>query len=358
MAPPGGSVPGPRYNGRLVDEAAGQPILAIDLGGTHIRAAYVSPDLVVAPRRAVDTNDQEGVDAVVERICSLATEVRDAARRDGLSDPVGVGISSPGPLDPWHGVVVAPPNLAGWRDVPLTDRVEAAIGLPAFLERDTNVAVMAEWRHGAARGIDDAIYITVSTGIGGGIVIGGRPLIGRDGTAGEVGHMTVEIDGPLCGDGAPGHVEAIGSGTALAREGRALVEGGRSALLARIYRSSGEPELSAEHVAQAADQGDAACRALLDRAWVAIGALCASLVNLLNPEAIVLGGAIAAHRPELFDVVRREIQRRAFPAPARRVRVMPAEHADDVSLIGLLPIVNERLHDPAYRDGRTPVANT
>ena len=116
-------------------------------------------------------------------------------------------------------------------------------------------------------------------------------------------------------------------------------------------------ELGAEHVAQAADEGDAACRAVLDRAWVAIGALCASLVNVLNPEVIVIGGSIAVHRPELFDVVRREIGRRAFAAPARRVRVVPAEHGDDVSLIGLLPIVNERLHDPAYRRGRSPVAN-
>jgi glucokinase len=332
-----------------VDEAAGQPILAIDVGGTQIRAAHVSPNLVVSQRRAVDTNDQEGVDAVIERVCSLARQVIEAAGDAGLPEPVGLGISSPGPLDPWRGVVVAPPNLAGWRDVPLAERVEAAVGVPTFLERDTNVAVMAEWRHGAARGCDDAIYITVSTGIGGGIVTGGRPLIGKDGTAGEVGHVTVELDGPVCGDGAPGHVEAIGSGTAIARDGRALLEAGRSERLADVFAASGAAELGAEHVAQAADEGDAACRAILDRAWLAVGALCASLVNLLNPEVIVLGGSIAGHRPELFEVASREIERRAFPIPARRVRIMPAEHGDDVSLVGLLPIVNERINDPAFR---------
>jgi glucokinase len=357
MAPPGGFASPSRYNGRLVDEAAGQPILAIDLGGTRIRAAHVSPDLVVASRLAVDTNDEEGVDAVVQRICSLAGDVIAAARSAGLPDPVGAGISSPGPLDPWAGVVVAPPNLAGWHNVALSERVEAVIGLPTFLERDTNVAIMAEWRHGAARGTSDAIYVTVSTGIGGGIVIDGRPLIGKDGTAGEVGHMTVDIEGPICGDGSPGHAEAIGSGTALARDGRALLESGASARLAEIFRASGASELGADHVAQAADEGDPASRALLDRAWVAIGAMCASLVNVLNPEVIVLGGSIAAHRPELFEVVRREIERRAFAAPARRVRVLPAEHGDDVSLIGLLPIVNERLHDPAFRRGPNPAVN-
>jgi glucokinase len=297
------------------------------------------------------------VDAVVQRICSLAGDVIAAVHSAGLPEPVGIGISSPGPLDPWRGVVVAPPNLAGWHDVPLSERVEAAIGLPTFLERDTNVAIMAEWRHGAARGTSDAIYVTVSTGIGGGIVVDGRPLIGKDGTAGEVGHMTVDIDGPLCGDGSPGHAEAIGSGTALARDGRALLQSGASAPLAEIFHSSGASELGADHVAQAADQGDAACQALLDRAWVAIGAMCASLVNVLNPEVVVLGGSIAAHRPELFEVVRREIERRAFAAPARRVRVLPAEHGDDVSLIGLLPIVNERLNDPAFRRGPNSVVN-
>jgi glucokinase len=333
-----------------VDEPAGKPILAIDLGGTRIRAAHVSPTLVVACRRAVDTNDEEGVDAVIERICGLASEVRADARAANLPDPVGIGISSPGPLDPWHGVVVAPPNLAGWRDVPLVERVEASAGLPAFLERDTNVAVMAEWRHGAARGADDVIYVTVSTGLGGGIVLGGKPLIGKDATAGEVGHMTVELDGPLCGDGAPGHAEAIGSGTGIAREARALLAQGAAPGLAALVS---DPEhVSAELVARAADDGDAACRAVLARAWTAIGAMCASLVNVLNPEVIVVGGSIALQRPTILEAIRGEIDRRAFPTPSRRVRLVLSEHGDDVSLVGSLPIVNERLHDPAYRHGQ------
>ena len=113
-----------------MDEAASQPILAIDLGGTQIRAAYVSPDLALACRRAGRTDDREGLEAVVERICSIAGRVRDDAREAGLPDPVGVGISSPGPLDPWRGVVTAPPNLAGWVDVPLVERVGDYIGLP------------------------------------------------------------------------------------------------------------------------------------------------------------------------------------------------------------------------------------
>jgi glucokinase len=350
-----------------VDEAAEQPILAIDLGGTRIRAAYVSPGLDVACRRAADTLDRDGVAAVVERICRMATETRDEARAAGLPAPVGVGISSPGPLDPWRGIVVAPPNLHGWRDVPLAGAVADATGLPAYLERDTNVAVMAEWRHGAGRGARSIIYVTVSTGIGGGIIVDGRPLIGLDGTAGEVGHMTVELDGPVCGDGAPGHAEAIGSGTAIGREGRTLLAAGTAPVLARLVAEASEaPDapphvedlVDAELVARAADAGDAACQAVLARAWTAVGAMCAGLVNVLNPERIVLGGAIAMHRPELLGVVRDEIDRRAFAAPARRVRVLPAAHGDDVSLIGSLPIVNERIGDPAFGPGRQSMSQS
>jgi glucokinase len=328
-----------------VEEVADRSILAIDLGGTQIRAAHVSPDLVVSCRRAVETRDEEGVQAVIDRICSAALAVRKDAQRAGLADPAGIGISSPGPLDPWKGIVIAPPNLAGWRDIPLAAQVEEAVGLPTYLERDTNAAVMGEWRYGAAKGADDVVYVTVSTGIGGGVVIDGRPLIGKDGTAGEIGHITVDLDGPLCGDGQPGHAEAIGSGRAIAREGRALLRSGEAPGLAAL---AADAEVDAELVARAADEGDEACRAVLDRAWVAIGAMCAGLVNTLNPEVIVLGGSIGCNRPELPSAIRAEIDRRAFPAPARRVRVEMTQFAGDVSLIGLLPIVNERLNDSSY----------
>ena len=326
---------------------AERPVLAIDLGGTQIRAALITPDLEVHARRAIQTADEQGVQSVVARICDLAVAVREDAAAAGLPRPIGVGISAPGPLDPWRGIVVSPPNLEGWRDVPLVAPVEGALELPTFLERDTNVAVLAEWRYGAAQGARNVIYITISTGIGGGIVAEGRPIIGPDGTAGEVGHLTVEIDGPMCGCGRVGHVEAIGSGTALAREARALLAAGTAPVLARLAESA--PEVDAELLARAADEGDAACAEALERAWVAIGAGCASLVNVLNPEVIVIGGSIAEHRPRVIEVARAEIVRRAFEVPARRVRVVPPALGDDVSLIGALPIVNDRLDDPAFR---------
>ena len=332
-----------------MDELADRPVLAIDLGGTQIRAALITPDLAVHERRAVPTRDEEGVDAVVARICEVAAEVLADARAAGLPAPAAAGISAPGPLDPWRGIVLATPNLAGWRDVPLGARVAEAIDLPVFVERDTNVAVMAEWRYGAARGARTVIYVTVSTGIGGGAIIDKRPLIGPDGTAGEIGHIVAELDGPRCGCGRIGHVEAISSGTALARDARALIDGGGSPRLAELAASGAA--VDAALVARAADDGDQASADLLGHAWIVIGATCASLVNVLNPDVIVIGGSIAEHRPELLDVVRAEIRQRAFAIPASRARVEPAALKDDVSLIGALPIVAERLADPAFRGG-------
>lgn len=324
-------------------------VLAVDLGGTQIRAALVTPDLVVHERRATETRDADGVDAVIDRIAGIAEVVRDAAAAAGLPTPLGLGLSSPGPLDPWRGVVITAPNLRGWTDVPIVDRLAERLQMPTYLERDTNVAVMAEWRSGAARGARTAIYVTVSTGIGGGIIADGRPLVGPDGTAGEVGHVVVEIDGPRCGCGGIGHVEAIASGTAIARDARQLLDAGGAPRLAELAAAG--DDVDAALVARAADDGDHACRALLDRAFVAIGAMCASLVNLFDPDIIVIGGSIAEHHPRLFEVVRAELRRRAFDVLVDRVRIERPVHGGDVSLIGLVPILNDRFGDPAYRAG-------
>jgi glucokinase len=329
-----------------VEHPTEHPVLAVDFGGTQIRAALVAPDLAVHCRRALPTRDEEGVDAVLGRIAEVANATwRDAAAAR-LPAPIGLGISSPGPLDPWRGVVLMAPNLRGWTEVPIVARIAERIDLPTYLERDTNVAVMAEWRYGAARGTRNAIYITVSTGIGGGVIIDGRPLVGPDGTAGEVGHLVVEIDGPRCGCGGAGHVEAIASGTSIARDGKVLAATGRAPRLQALADAGGE--VDAELVARAAGEGDASCAALLERAWVAIGAMCASLVNVFDPEVIVIGGSIAQHHPRLFEVARGALAHGAFPILLDRVRIEPAAFGGDVSLIGLLPILNDRIGDPAY----------
>ena len=329
-----------------MEHAAERPVLAVDLGGTQIRAALITPDRSVHCRRAESTRDEEGEAAVIDRICEVVAGVRDEAAAAGLPAPIGAGIAAPGPLDPHRGVVLNPPNLRGWNDVPLADLVGRRIELPTIIERDTNAAIMAEWRYGAACGTSDAVYVTVSTGIGGGIVSGGRPLTARDGLAGEVGHLVVELDGPVCGCGGIGHVEAVASGTAIEREARALLDQGRAPGLARLVADGAAVDTAL--VARAAEEGNREADALLTRAWVAIGALCASLVNLLDPEVIVIGGGIAEHQPRLFEVARAELDRRVLPALSGRTRIEPAAFGRDVSLVGMLPIVNDRIGDPAH----------
>jgi glucokinase len=335
-----------------VQSAAERPVLAIDLGGTQIRTALITPDRAVLARRAEPTSDGDGVDAVLARIVAMAVATRDDAAVHGLGSPIGAGISAPGPLDPFRGIVLTPPNLAGWRDVPLGATVADALGLPALVERDTNVAAQAEWRYGAGRGIRDLVYLTISTGIGAGVIVDGRALAGPFGMAGELGHLVVELDGPRCGCGGKGHVEAIASGTALARAGRELVRRGEAPALGALV---GDVDaIEAEHVARAAEVGDAACVALLERAWVAIGALCASIVNAFNSEVIVIGGGIAEHHSRLYEVARTELKHRALPILVDRVRIAPAALGPDVSLIGALPIVQERIGDPRYDGSHRP----
>lgn len=257
----------------------------------------------------------------------------------------GIGVSSPGPVDPRTGVVVEPPNLgAGFRDIPLTAALADALGLPAFLDRDTNVAALGERAFGAARGYDDFIYLTVSTGVGGAIVTGGELLHGPDGLAGELGHVPVSLDGPRCGCGGLGHVESYASGAGLAKLARAAVEQGASPFLEARARERGAATLSAVDVNQGEDAGDPTCVALMTQARRAVAVGCVGYVNAFNPHRIVIGGSIAeAEGERLLGEVRDAIRTEAFEAVGRHVTVVPAALGGDVSLAGAQPLVMARL---------------
>ena len=288
---------------------------------------------------------------------AIVAACRDAVRRaradapaDVTAELAGIGISSPGPVDPRSGVIVEPPNLGPqFRDVPIAAELAASEGLPAFLDRDTNVAALGERAFGAVRDVDDFIYLTVSTGIGGAIVSQGRLFHGPDGFAGELGHVVVDIDGPRCGCGGVGHLEGIAAGISLARHAEAALVAGKSPFLADRARQlpHGE-ELSAKDVAEGALAGDPVCVELMDRARRAIAAACVGYVNTFNPHRIVIGGAIAeAEGERLLGPIREAIAAEAFQVVARRVRVVPAGLGGDVSLAGAQPLVMSRLEAPA-----------
>ena len=304
------------------------------------------PDGTRVTRNERPTPIDDGPAAVVRACVDAANRAREASAADVASGLAGIGISSPGPVDPWTGVVLEPPNLGPqFRDVAIADALATALGLPAFLDRDTNVAALGEQAFGAARGIDDFIYLTVSTGVGGAIVTGGEIFHGPDGLAGELGHVPVALDGPRCGCGGIGHVEAIAAGVSIAREARAILAAGDSGFLGERAASlaNGE-ELSAKDVAEGAQAGDSACIDVMDRARRALAAACVGYVNAFNPHRIVIGGSIAeAEGDRLLQPIRDAIAREAFDVVAKHVTVVPAELGGDVSLAGAQPLVMRRL---------------
>jgi glucokinase len=330
------------------------PVLALDLGGTRIRAAVVQADGERLARTETATPTHAGPGAIISACREMLATSRANAPASVARSLVGVGISSPGPVDPARGLIVEPPNLGPeFRDIPIALEMATALDLPAYLDRDTNVAALGEHAFGAAHGCDDFIYLTVSTGVGGSIMTAGKLLRGPDGLAGELGHVPVSLDGPRCGCGGIGHVEAYASGTALAREARALVIAGRSPFLADRARSQeSADQLSARDVAEGALAGDPACAELMERARRAMATACVGYVNAFNPHRIVIGGSIAEHDGDrMLDPIRTAIASEAFEVVARHVRVVPAALGGDVSLAGAHPLVTSRLAEA--REPRT-----
>ncbi len=334
-----------------------RPVIAVDLGGTLIRAAIVEPDGTRLARTERPTPKEHGPAAVVKACIEAAREARRGAAARVAEAIAGIGISSPGPVDPMRGIVVEPPNLGPrFRDVALAAALSEAENLPTFLDRDTNVAALGEHAFGAARDCDDFIYLTISTGVGGAIMTGGSLLHGPDGFAGELGHVPVSFDGPRCGCGGIGHVEAYAAGVSLARDAKQLLAADASPFLANRARAL-EPgeELSAKDVAEGALAGDPACARLMDRARRAVAAACVGYVNAFNPHRIVIGGSIAeAEGDRLLIPIREAIASEAFEVLARPVRVVPAALGGDVSLAGAQPLVMSRLKQPSASSDSSP----
>jgi len=325
--------------------AAGGSVLALDLGGTQIRAAVVvDGGVVVAAHRTRTPVDAGGAAIVAACVEVLATVRREDAASAGARPLAGVGISAPGPVDPVAGMILDPPNLGPtFREIPLASLIGDALGLPAFLDRDTQVAALAEGRFGAAAGCADFLYVTISTGVGGAVVSDGRLLRGPDGTAGELGHLMVARDGAPCGCGMRGHLEGIASGSGMARSARAAAERGESDLLAALVRERG-PAFGGREVAAAAEAGDPVAAAILADARDAFAVTCVTLVDVFNPSLIVVGGSVAVGQGEqMLGPARAAVAAGAFRRPGARVRIVPAALGDDVGLIGGLVLVAERL---------------
>lgn len=314
---------------------------AIDLGGTKLRAVVADLDGNISGEIIVPSEADTGPERVIDR---LIDTLEQAAKESdiGLADLRAVGVASPGALDLVNGLVQEAPQLPGWNGVPLVEIMSKRLGVPVLLENDANAAALGENRFGAGRGTRFMIYHTISTGVGGGIIIEGKVYHGVSGSAGELGHMTVWFNGPRCLCGERGHLEAIASGTGLAWRAKELVDRGEAPGLATILREKGE--LDADEIADAARSGDPDGRRLFDEAGLYLGIALANHINIFNPEMLVLGGGVVTGAGDLFlDHAERIMHQLARKEPLKYARLERATLGDRSGPLGMIAALGDMM---------------
>jgi len=306
-------------------------LLGIDIGGTKTAIVVGSPDGKIVERLQFASLAERGLEPMLSDIENHAQEMRD--RHPGIA---AIGVSVGGPVDAEAGMVLGPPNLPGWDAVPLAARLAARFGVPARIEHDAKACALAEWRYGAGRGTRDMVFLTLGTGLGAGIIAGGRILRGRGNLAGEVGHWRVHEDGPLI-YGKRGSYEGWASGAGLPALARFLKPG-------QFDDLKDTAELGAR-----ARSGDIAAIAVISEAGRALGRGLALLVDLLAPEAIVLGNLASRLGPEFLDAATRELAGNALPALAANCRILHCELGDHIGDMAALTVAAETLQEEQTR---------
>jgi glucokinase len=328
-------------------------VLGVDIGGTKLATVLATRDGRLLHKERRPTEADRGPEFGVARLISmLRCTVADVG--DAGTEIAGIGVACGSPMDAEQGIILGPPNLQSWNPVPIVDILEREFGLYARLENDANAGALAEWRFGAGQGKRSVVYMTMGTGIGGGLVLDGRLYRGANGNAGEVGHMRVVPEGgPLCGCGKRGCLEAYCSGPSIARRAqedlmRAQEELGRThrapgnapAAGAAILKLAGSVEaVTAEHLFAAARQGDALAERLVDETAHLLGVGLANIIQALNPEAIVLG-TIATEQGDFFlDRVRQTVRRETWPQLFEVVDILPSPLGSGVGDYGAISVV-------------------
>lgn len=298
-------------------------ILGVDIGGTNLVVGAVAEDgSRLLGTRSEPTGAAHGPDAVIDRIVAMATRaIADTTATDPSAEVIGVGIGSPGPLNRTTGVVILTPNL-GWVNMPLRDRIAGALGLPATLDNDANCAMLGEWWRGAAQGARHAVTLTLGTGIGGGIVVDGKMVYGVSDVAGEIGHTTIEINGRRCVCGNDGCLEAYASGPAIARRTAEAVAAGAESKIPEMVDGD-VSRITAQTVYEAAAAGDALALEVVRDTAKYLGTGLANLINVLNPEVVVICGGVTQAGERLFIPLRTEVARRAFRPAVQACRIVP-----------------------------------
>jgi glucokinase len=316
--------------------------IGVDLGGTKLLAGAVDPGLGVhhrAQRTVMGLDQRSLLDAVADAV----HEVREAAGEE--VEAVGFGI--PSLIDQRTGIAVVSVNLPLF-DVAFADLMAERLDLPVFVDNDGNVAAIAEHRAGAARGFSEAVVLTIGTGIGGGLILRGQPYRGAIGAGAELGHMVIDFNGPPCQGNCPGHgcVETFASGTALAREALRIAGEQPDSGLARELREG--RELAGPLVTELAHDGDPAAREAVELIGSRLGVAISSLVNIFNPEVVVVGGGVIAAGDLLLEPARAEVARRALPPSRDLVQIVAARFGVEAGMVGAAALAYDGLA------GRTP----
>lgn len=329
---------------RGTGETSRSPVLATDLGGTKFVTALIAPDGQIMAREYNPTLADEGCEAVVQRLLQAMRRVADSA---GISlvSVSSIAVAAAGAVDSVKGTVTNSPNLPGWHDIPLREIVEKETGIRTAVINDASAAALGELHFGAGQGVENMFYLTVSTGIGGGIVIGGRLYTGSSGSAGEIGHTTVDINGPRCSCGNVGCWEMLASGKAVAREAQRLVKQGGKTILTELAEGDAR-NITAQTVAAAAQQGDPIAVSVVSRAAEYLGVGMVNLVNIFNPDVIVVGGGMARMGDALLNGARKVVAERAFRLPAEKVRIVAGHLGDNAAILGAVAWI-KTLEGPA-----------
>jgi len=300
--------------------------VAVDIGGTHIRVAVFEPDSITPIRhqRTRSLAKEPGVYNRLER----------AIESVWPKEKVGaIGIASPGPLDPHTGTILATPNIPEWQNFPLTPKLSEHFGVPAYLDNDANMAGLAEWQFGAGKGHQDLVYITISTGIGGGVISNGCLLQGYHGMAAELGHMIIDPNGPLCGCGYRGHVESFCSGPSIARYVNEQIKAGQSSII------KPQPNLSAAQIAEAARAEDALAISAFERAGYYLGIAVANFLAVFDPSILIFGGGVSQVGDYLVKPFEESLRKHTFhPHYLDNLVITKAALGDDAGLLGALAL--------------------
>lgn len=301
--------------------------VAVDIGGTHIRAAAYKSDNI-KPLTHQRSRSHAKEPGTFDRLVRV---IESAWPQD--STVQAIGMASPGPLDPQTGVVLATPNIPEWVDFPLTEKLSNHFGVPAYLDNDANLAALGEWKFGAGRGHHHVLYLTISTGIGGGVIINDRLLHGFHGLAAELGHVVVLAGGPVCSCGYEGHLEALAAGPAITRYVNEQLEAGVRSELSQV-----EP-LNAYEVAEAARRGDTLAKKAYERAGEYLGIGVASFLHTFDPSIVIFGGGVSRSGPLLFEPFEASLRTHVFnPRYLENLVITTAALGDDAGLLGALAL--------------------